>query len=100
VVGNWLKAFINAVLSETVRRMPKRIVLSSVHGSAPVPAWDWPLSPTSCISAEDAPSRRAYAKIGVSPDGGSTVGMVGTVGVRRALQIFLAEAVFSAQSGA
>jgi enoyl-CoA hydratase/carnithine racemase len=33
----------------------------------------------------------------VSPDGGSTVGMVGTVGTRRALQIFLAEDSFSAQ---
>ncbi|MBC7037462.1 enoyl-CoA hydratase/isomerase family protein, partial [Salmonella enterica subsp. enterica serovar Enteritidis] len=39
----------------------------------------------------------AYAKIGVSPDGGSTVGMVGTVGIRRALQIFLAEDNFTAQ---
>jgi enoyl-CoA hydratase/carnithine racemase len=33
----------------------------------------------------------------VSPDGGSTVGIVGTVGTRRALQIFLAEDSFSAQ---
>jgi len=33
----------------------------------------------------------------VSPDGGSTVGMVGTVGVRRAFQIFLAEDSFTAQ---
>ena len=44
-----------------------------------------------CISADTARFTPAYAKIGVSPDGGSTVGMVGTVGVRRALQIFLAE---------
>src|SRR6266550_3610237 len=50
-----------------------------------------------CIAAEDARFTPAYAKIGVSPDGGSTVGMVGTVGVRRALQIFLAEDSFSAQ---
>ena len=42
-------------------------------------------------------SRPAYAKIGVSPDGGSTVGLVGTVGTRRALQILLAEDSFSAQ---
>jgi enoyl-CoA hydratase/carnithine racemase len=50
-----------------------------------------------CIAADDARFTPAYAKIGVSPDGGSTVGMVGTVGVRRALQIFLAEDSFSAQ---
>ena len=50
-----------------------------------------------CIAADDARFTPAYAKIGVSPDGGSTVGMVGTVGTRRALQIFLAEDSFSAQ---
>jgi enoyl-CoA hydratase/carnithine racemase len=50
-----------------------------------------------CIAADDALFTPAYAKIGVSPDGGSTVGMVGTVGTRSALQIFLAEDSFSAQ---
>jgi enoyl-CoA hydratase/carnithine racemase len=50
-----------------------------------------------CIAAADARFTPAYAKIGVSPDGGSTVGMVGTVGTRRALQIFLAEDGFTAQ---
>ena len=50
-----------------------------------------------CIAADDARFTPAYAKIGVSPDGGSTVGMVGTVGTRRGLQLFLAEDSFSAQ---
>ena len=50
-----------------------------------------------CIAADDARFTPAYAKIGISPDGGSTVGMVGTVGSRRALQIFLAEDSFTAQ---
>jgi enoyl-CoA hydratase/carnithine racemase len=50
-----------------------------------------------CIAAEDARFTPAYAKIGVSPDGGSTVGIVGTVGTRRALQIFLSEDSFTAQ---
>jgi enoyl-CoA hydratase/carnithine racemase len=50
-----------------------------------------------CIAADDAKFTPAYAKIGVSPDGGSTVGMVGTVGIRRALQIFLSEDNFTAQ---
>src|SRR5213083_2737037 len=81
---------------ETVRRMPK-IVLSSVHGSAAGAGMGLAFVTDLCIAAEDAKFTPAYAKIGVSPDGGSTVGMVSTVGVRRALQIFLAEGSFSAQ---
>src|SRR3981189_3741454 len=81
---------------ECVRRMPK-IVLSSVHGSAAGAGMGLAFVADLCISAEDARFTPAYAKIGVSPDGGSTVGMVGTVGVRRALQVFLAEDSFSAQ---
>jgi Enoyl-CoA hydratase/carnithine racemase len=80
---------------ETVRRMPK-IVLSSVtarrrrrHGAG--------LRHRPLHRRRDARFTPAYAKIGVSPDGGSTVGMVGTVGTRRALQIFLAEDSFTAQ---
>jgi enoyl-CoA hydratase/carnithine racemase len=76
--------------------MPK-IVLSSVHGSAAGAGMGLAFVTDLCIAAEDARFTPAYAKIGVSPDGGSTVGMVGTVGIRRALQIFLAEDSFSAQ---
>ena len=60
-------------------------------------AWRLAFVADLCIAAEDARFTPAYAKIGVSPDGGSTVGMVGTVGTRRRLQIFLAEDSFSAQ---
>jgi enoyl-CoA hydratase/carnithine racemase len=81
---------------ETIRRMPK-IVLSSVHGSAAGAGMGLAFVADLCISADTARFTPAYAKIGVSPDGGSTVGMVGTVGVRRSLQIFLAEDNFSAQ---
>src|SRR3977135_3714859 len=81
---------------ETVRRMPE-IVLSSVPGSAAGAGMGLAFVTDLCIAADDARFTPAYAKIGVSPDGGSTVGMVGTVGVRRALQIFLAEDSFSAQ---
>jgi enoyl-CoA hydratase/carnithine racemase len=76
--------------------MPK-IVLSSVHGSAAGAGMGLAFVTDLCIAADDARFTPAYAKIGVSPDGGSTVGMVGTVGVRRAFQIFLAEDSFSAQ---
>jgi enoyl-CoA hydratase/carnithine racemase len=94
VVGELLKHY--HAFIETVRRMPK-IVVSSVHGSAAGAGMGLAFITDLCIAAEDAKFTPAYAKIGVSPDGGSTVGMVGTVGVRRAFQIFLAEDSFSAQ---
>src|SRR6195952_5544049 len=94
VVGELLKHY--HAFIETLRRMPQ-IVLTSVHGSAAGAGMGLAFVADLCIATEDARFTPAYAKIGVSPDGGSTVGMVGTVGVRRALQIFLAENSFSAQ---
>src|SRR5258707_8499384 len=94
VVGELLRHY--HAFIETVRRMPK-IVVSSVHGSAAGAGMGLAFVTDLCIAAEDARFTPAYAKIGVSPDGGSTVGLVGTVGTRRALQIFLAEDSFSAQ---
>ena len=93
VVGELLlhyHAFIAAI-----RRMPK-IVLSSVHGSAAGAGLSLALVTDLCIAAEDARFTPAYAKLGVSPDGGGTVGVVASVGTRRALQIFLTEDSFSA----
>ena len=75
--------------------MPK-IVLASVHGSAAGAGLSLAFVADLCISAEDARFTPAYAKLGVSPDGGGTVGVVASVGVRRALQIYLAEDSFSA----
>src|SRR6478752_7215677 len=83
VVGELLKHY--HAFIETVRRMPK-IVLSSVHGSAAGAGMGLAFVTDLCIAAEDARFTPAYAKIGVSPDG-----------VRRALQIFLAEDSFSGQ---
>jgi enoyl-CoA hydratase/carnithine racemase len=94
VVGELLKHY--HAFIEALRRMPK-IVLSSVHGSAAGAGMGLAFVTDLCIAAEDARFTPAYAKIGVSPDGGSTVGIVDTVGTRRALQIFLAEDSFSAQ---
>ncbi len=94
VVGELLKHY--HAFIESVRRMPK-IVLASVHGSAAGAGMGLAFVADLCIAADNARFTPAYAKIGVSPDGGSTVGMVGTVGTRRALQIFLAEDSFSAQ---
>jgi enoyl-CoA hydratase/carnithine racemase len=93
VVGELLQhyhAFITGL-----RRMPK-IVLASVHGSAAGAGLSLAFACDLCIAAEDARFTPAYAKLGVSPDGGGTVGVVAAVGARRALQIFLAEDSFSA----
>jgi enoyl-CoA hydratase/carnithine racemase len=79
-----------------LRRMPK-IVLASVHGSAAGAGLSLAFAADLCIAAEEARFTPAYAKLGVSPDGGGTVGVVAGVGVRRALQIFLAEDSFTAQ---
>ena len=94
VVGEMLgyyHAFITAL-----RRMPK-IVLASVHGSAAGAGMSLAFVADLCIATEDAKFTPAYAKLGVSPDGGGTVGVVASVGPRRALQIYLAEDGFGAQ---
>src|SRR5579864_4726470 len=93
VIGEMLQhyhAFITAL-----RRMPK-IVLASVHGSAAGAGLSLAFMADLCIAAEDARFTAAYGKLGVSPDGGGTVGVTAAVGPRRALQIFLAEDSFSA----
>jgi enoyl-CoA hydratase/carnithine racemase len=80
----------------TLRRMPK-LVLSSVHGSAAGAGMSLAFVADLCIATEDARFTPAYSKLGVSPDGGGTVGVVASVGTRRALQIYLAEDSFTAQ---
>lgn len=94
VVGELLQHY-HAFIA-TLRRMPK-IVLASVHGSAAGAGLSLAFAADLCIATEDARFTPAYAKLGVSPDGGGTIGVVASVGVRRALQIFLAEDSFTAQ---
>jgi enoyl-CoA hydratase/carnithine racemase len=94
VVGELLKHYHAFITS--LRRMPK-LVLSSVHGSAAGAGMSLAFVADLCIATEDARFTPAYHKLGVSPDGGGTVGVVATVGVRRALQIYLGEDSFTAQ---
>jgi enoyl-CoA hydratase/carnithine racemase len=94
VVGELLLHYHAFITS--LRRMPK-IVLSSVHGSAAGAGLSLAFMADLCIAAEDARFTPAYGKIGVSPDGGGTVGVVAAVGARRAMQIFLAEDNFTAK---
>jgi enoyl-CoA hydratase/carnithine racemase len=93
VVGEMLAHYHAFIAS--LRRMPK-IVLASVHGSAAGAGLSLAFVADLCIAAEDARFTPAYSKLGVSPDGGGTVGVVTSVGPRRAMQIFLAEDSFSA----
>src|SRR5882757_7625759 len=93
VVSELLRHYHGFITS--LRRMDK-IVLSSVHGSAAGAGLSLAFMADICIAAEDARFTPAYAKLGVSPDGGGTVGVVASVGPRRALQIYLAEDSFSA----
>jgi len=79
----------------SLRRMPK-VVLASVHGSAAGAGLSLAFAADLCIAADEARFTPAYAKLGVSPDGGGTLGVVASAGVRRALQIFLAEDSFTA----
>jgi enoyl-CoA hydratase/carnithine racemase len=94
VVGELLKHY-HAFIT-MLRRMPK-IVLASVHGQAAGAGLSLAFVADLCIAADDVRFTPAYAKLGVSPDGGGTVGLTASVGVRRALQIYLAEDSFSAQ---
>ena len=94
VVGEMLKHY-HAFIT-TLRRMPK-VVLASVHGSAAGAGLSLAFVADLCIAAQDAKFTPAYSKLGVSPDGGGTVGVVASVGPRRALQIYLAEDSFSAE---
>ena len=94
VVGELLKHY-HAFIT-TLRRMPK-LVLASVHGSAAGAGLSLAFVADLCIATDDARFTPAYAKLGVSPDGGGTVGVVASVGRRRALQIFLGEDSFGAQ---
>src|SRR5439155_24414279 len=75
---------------ETVRRMPK-IVLSSVHGSAAGAGMGLAFVADLCIASDDARFTPAYAKLGVSPDGGGTAGGGASVGARRPWQTCLSE---------
>jgi enoyl-CoA hydratase/carnithine racemase len=94
VVGELLRHYHSFIT--TLRRMPK-LVLSSVHGSAAGAGMSLAFVADLCIATEDARFTPAYAKLGVSPDGGGTVGVVASVGTRRALQIYLAEDSFTAR---
>jgi enoyl-CoA hydratase/carnithine racemase len=73
-----------------LREMPK-LVLTSIHGAVAGAGFSIAFMGDLCIAADNAKLRPAYARLGVSPDGGGTVGVVDAVGPRRAMKIFLAD---------
>lgn len=81
-----------------LRAMPQ-LVITSVHGAAAGAGLSLAFMGDLCIAAEDARFTAAYHKLGVSPDGGGTVGIARAAGARRAMQIFLAQGSFSAAEG-
>jgi enoyl-CoA hydratase/carnithine racemase len=78
-----------------LRSLPA-IVVTSVHGAVAGGGFSLAFMGDLCIAADTARFTPAYAELGISPDVGGTVGLVEIVGVRRAMQIFLAETNFDA----
>lgn len=97
-IGSYIRTLLAAYHGFLIRlhTMPK-IVVASVHGSAAGAGLSLVSMCDLCIVADNAVFTPAYAKIGVSPDGGGTYGLARAVGERRALQIYLAEDSFSAR---
>lgn len=73
---------------QILNHMPK-VVITSVHGAAAGAGFSLASAGDLCIASEDAVFVAAYAKLGVSPDCGGTVGVVRAVGVRAAMEMFL-----------
>ncbi|HTU09582.1 MAG TPA: enoyl-CoA hydratase-related protein [Allosphingosinicella sp.] len=84
---------------EQLRTMAK-LTVASVHGSAAGAGLSLAAMCDLCIAADDANFTPAYAKIGVSPDGGGTYGLARAIGARRALHAFLGEDRFTAAQAA
>jgi enoyl-CoA hydratase/carnithine racemase len=74
-----------------------KLVIASVHGAAAGAGFSLVTMADFCIASTDARLVPAYARLGVSPDGGGTYGLVRTVGSKRALQIFLAQEQLTAE---
>lgn len=80
-----------------MRRMPKPIV-ASVHGACAGGGLSVMLACDMAIAAESAQFTLAYARIGASPDGGSTYFLPRMVGARKALELALLPEPFDART--
>lgn len=79
-----------------LRSMPKPVI-ASLHGPVAGAGVSLALAPDLAIAAESSVFTLAYARIGTSPDGGSTYFLPRIVGLRRALEIALLADNFDAR---
>lgn len=92
---------INALLDEyhefllTLRVMPQ-VVVTKLHGAVAGAGLSLAFMGDLAVAADDARFVPGYAKLGVTPDGGGTIGLVERAGRSRALAIFLGRESFTA----
>ena len=80
---------------ENFRNMPKP-VLGCVHGAVAGGGFSLMLATDVTIASDDAKFTLAYARIGTSPDGGSTWALPRIVGLRKALELTFLPDTFDA----
>ncbi|MBI1909200.1 MAG: enoyl-CoA hydratase/isomerase family protein [Deltaproteobacteria bacterium] len=110
--GGDIKFFRSQLESETPvnKEMPDRLhtmieklralplpVLASIHGSAGGAGTSLALACDLVVCADDVKFNLAYCRIGLSPDGGSTYFLPRHVGLKKAMEIFLASQNLTAQ---
>jgi 2-(1,2-epoxy-1,2-dihydrophenyl)acetyl-CoA isomerase len=86
LIVRWGREMHFAILA--LRRMPKP-VLASVHGACAGAGFSILCATDLAIAAEDARFSLAYAKIGASPDGGSSHFLPRLVGYKKAMELTL-----------
>jgi len=75
-------------------------VIAQIHGAVAGAGLSVALACDFAIASDDAKFSTAYAKIGLSPDGGSTFFLPRIVGMRKALElVMLSETIDAAQAG-
>jgi 2-(1,2-epoxy-1,2-dihydrophenyl)acetyl-CoA isomerase len=82
-----------------IRRMPKPVI-ARVHGFAAGAAMSLTMACDLVVAAESARFNIAYARVGLSPDGGSTYFLPRLVGQRKALEIFFTADIIEAAEAA
>lgn len=94
VVRDLIDPFHEALLTLSRLRAP---VIASVQGAAAGGGLSVALAADLLIAADDAKFSMAYARIGTSPDGGSTWNLPRLVGLRKAMELALLSPTLDAQ---
>jgi|TARA_R110002072_G_scaffold56368_2_gene146074 enoyl-CoA hydratase/carnithine racemase len=75
-----------------------KIIVFSVHGVIAGAGLSLVSMGDFCIAEEDTKFIPAYASIGLTPDGGGSIGLTRSVGARNALRLLLAEDIFDVET--